>query len=135
MSEIHVLHVNRLKDLGIKKAINKSRLKVRLLEHFPDSRARKCLCERFWWLHWSYGKSITENQVAFRRWMLSGPELVRLQKQFEEEYFPDDDPDNPRLFKNHEQGLATQKAFQKQVSSLFKTFKKWETHSWMTSLN
>ena len=62
---------------------------------------------------------LTENPVAFRRWMLSGPELVRLQKQ----YFPDDDPENPRLFQNHEQGrLATQKAFQKQVSSLFKTF-------------
>ena len=65
---------------------------------------------------------LTENPVAFRRWMLSGPELVRLQKQFEEEYFPGDDPENPRLFQNHEQGLATQKAFQKQVSSLFKTF-------------
>ena len=71
---------------------------------------------------------LTENPVAFRRWMLSGPELVRLQKQFEEEYFPDDDPENPGYFQNHEQGLATQKAFQKQVSSLFKTFFfKWET--------
>ena len=30
---------------------------------------------------------LTENPVAFRRWMLSEPELVRLQKQFEEEYF------------------------------------------------
>ena len=77
---------------------------------------------------------LMENPVVFRRWMLLGPEPVRLQKQFE--YFPDDDPENPRLFQNHEQGLATQKAFQKQVSSLFKTFsKKWETHSWMTSLN
>ena len=66
---------------------------------------------------------LMENPVAFRRWMLSGPELVRLQKLFEEEYFPDDDPENPRLFQNHEQGLATQKAFQKQVSNLFKTFK------------
>ena len=66
---------------------------------------------------------LTENPVAFRHWMLSGPELVRLQKLFEEEYFPDDDPENPRLFQNHEQGLATQKAFQKQVSNLFKTFK------------
>ena len=50
---------------------------------------------------------LTENPVAFRRWMLSGPELVRLQKQFEEEYFPDDDPENPRLFQNHEQGLGS----------------------------
>ena len=29
---------------------------------------------------------LTENPVAFRRWMLSGPELVRLQQQFEDEY-------------------------------------------------
>ncbi len=37
LSEIHVLYVNRLEDLGIKKAINKTRLKVRLLEHFPEA--------------------------------------------------------------------------------------------------
>ena len=29
--------MNHLKDLGIKKAINKTRLKVRLLEHFPEA--------------------------------------------------------------------------------------------------
>ena len=29
---------------------------------------------------------LIENPVAFRRWMLSGPELVRLQQQFEDEY-------------------------------------------------
>ena len=28
--------MNRLEDLGIKKAINKTRLKVSLLEHFPE---------------------------------------------------------------------------------------------------
>lgn len=78
---------------------------------------------------------LTENPIAFRRWMLSGPELVRLHKQFENEDFPDDDTENPKYFQNHEQGLATQKTFQKQVSSLFKTYKKWATPSWMTSLN
>ncbi len=67
---------------------------------------------------------LTENPVAFRRWMLSGPELVRLQKQFEDEYFHDDDPENPNFFQNHEQGFATQKTFPKQVSCLFKTFQK-----------
>ncbi len=36
LSEIHVLYVNCLEDLGIKMAINKTRLKVRLLEHFPE---------------------------------------------------------------------------------------------------
>ena len=39
---------------------------------------------------------LTENPIAFRRWMLSGPELVRLQQQFEKEYFPNDDPENPK---------------------------------------
>ena len=56
--------------------------------------------------------------------MLSGPEWIRLQKQFETEYFPDDDPENPRYFLNHQQGFATQKALQKQVKSLFQAFKK-----------
>ena len=37
LSEIHVLYVNILEDLGIKKAINKTRLKVCLLEHFPEA--------------------------------------------------------------------------------------------------
>ena len=38
---------------------------------------------------------LTENPVAFRRWMLSGPELVRPQQQFEVEYLFESDPDNP----------------------------------------
>jgi len=67
---------------------------------------------------------LTENPAAFRHWMLSGPELARPQRQFEEEYFPDTDPDNLRNFQNYEQGLATQKTFQKQVNSLFKTYEK-----------
>ena len=67
---------------------------------------------------------LTENPVAFRRWMLSGPELVRLQQQFEDEYLIDDDPDNPKNFRNHKQGLAAQKTFQKQVHSLYEMFKK-----------
>ena len=45
---------------------------------------------------------LTENPAAFRRWMLSGPELARLQRKFEEEYFPPTDPDNPKNFENHE---------------------------------
>ena len=67
---------------------------------------------------------LTENPVAVRCWMLSGPELVRLQQQFEYEYLIDDDPDNPKNFRNHEQGLAAQKTFQKRVHSLCETFKK-----------
>ena len=67
---------------------------------------------------------LTENPVAFRCWMLSGPELARLLRKFEEEYLPDADPDNPMHFWNHEQGLAAQKTHQKQVNSLFETFKR-----------
>ncbi len=67
---------------------------------------------------------LTENPVAFRRWMLSGPELARLLNQFEEEYLPDRDPENPKYFQNHEQGFSTQKLFQKQVNSLVKTIEK-----------
>ena len=44
---------------------------------------------------WSSGFiGLTENPAAFRRWMLSAPELARLKKQFEEQYFPDTDPDH-----------------------------------------
>ena len=67
---------------------------------------------------------LIENPVAFRRWMLSGPELVRLQQQFEDEYLFDNDPDNPRNFQTHDQGLAAQKTFQQLVHSLYKTLKK-----------
>ena len=56
----------------------------------------------------------TENSAAFRRRMLSVIELARLKKQFEEQYFPDTDPDYPRNFQYHKQGYAAQKTFQKQ---------------------
>ena len=56
--------------------------------------------------------------------MLSGPELSRLRKQFESEYFSDNDPDNPQNFLNHKQGLSTQKTFQRQVTSLSSIIRK-----------
>ena len=67
---------------------------------------------------------LTENPVAFRRWMLSGPELSRLLKQFESEYFSDNDPDNHQNFLNHKQSLSTQKSFQRQVTSLSSIIRK-----------
>ena len=67
---------------------------------------------------------LTENPVAFRRWMLSGPEMSRLLKQFEEEYLPDDDTEIPENFQHHEQGLSTQKTFQRQVVSLSDTIRR-----------
>ena len=68
---------------------------------------------------------LTENPTAFRRWMLSGPEMARLQREFEDEYLPGTDSEHPRNFKNHEQGLSAQKTFQKQVNNLSETIKKW----------
>ena len=56
--------------------------------------------------------------------MLSGPELSRLRKQFESEYFSDNNPDNSQNFLNHEQGLSTQKTFQRQVTSLCSIIRK-----------
>jgi len=55
--------------------------------------------------------------------MLSGPELSRLQKQLEREFFSDDDPDNPQNFQNHEQGVSTQTMFHRQVGSLCNTIR------------
>jgi len=37
--------------------------------------------------------------------MLSGPELARLQNQFEEQCMSGTDPEHPRNFQNHEQEL------------------------------
>ena len=67
---------------------------------------------------------LTENPIALRRWMLSGPELARLQKQFEHQYLPIDDEENPRYFLNHQGGYAAQRSFHKQVHSLYSTIKK-----------
>ena len=50
--------------------------------------------------------------------MLSGPELARLQSQFEAEYLPFSESDDPKYLQNHENGFATQKLFHKQVCSL-----------------
>jgi hypothetical protein len=67
---------------------------------------------------------LTENPIAFRCWMLSGPELARLQKQFEDQYLPTDDEEDPRYFQNHQSGYAAQRSFHEQVLSLYSTVKK-----------
>ena len=36
LADMHSLYVNRLEDLGIKKLVNKTRLKEQLLERFPE---------------------------------------------------------------------------------------------------
>ena len=67
---------------------------------------------------------LTENPVAFRRWMLSGPEMARLLKQFEEEYLTDYDVENTETSHHHEHGMASQKTFQRQVGSLCGTMRR-----------
>ena len=37
LSDIYSMYVNRLEDFGITKQINKTRLKVNLLEKFPEA--------------------------------------------------------------------------------------------------
>ena len=61
---------------------------------------------------------LTENLIAFKRWMLSGPELARLQNQFETEYLPATDLDDLKYFQKHQSGYTAQKSFHKQVNSL-----------------
>lgn len=54
--------------------------------------------------------------------MLSGPELSRLVRQFEEQYTLD--PENPNAFIHHETSHAAQQTFRQQVVSLTDVFKK-----------
>ena len=67
---------------------------------------------------------LTQNPSACRRWMLSGPEMARLLKQFEEECINGDNTEMPSNLHHHEQGLLTQKKFQQQVVSLAETIKR-----------
>ncbi|CAB4035903.1 Hypothetical predicted protein, partial [Paramuricea clavata] len=67
---------------------------------------------------------LTKNPVAFRRWMTAELELARPLRQYENGYLHDDDPQNPANFEHHEQGLAAQKSFQRQVHSLSNTIRK-----------
>ena len=41
MSEIYSLYKSRLKELGIQKQVNKTRLKEKLLEHFVEAQAEQ----------------------------------------------------------------------------------------------
>ena len=63
--------------------------------------------------------------VVVGQWMLSGSEMAKMLKQFEEEYLPEDDTENPKNFQlqHHEPYniLSSQKNFQWQVVSLYET--------------
>jgi len=60
---------------------------------------------------------LTENPGALKRWMISGPEQMRLLQEFQDNYQTDTkQPDS-----SHEQGHATQEAFKKHVNALCQT--------------
>ena len=42
LAELHSLYVNRLGDLGITNLVNKTRLKLNLLQHFPEAQ-KQCV--------------------------------------------------------------------------------------------
>ena len=59
---------------------------------------------------------LTENPTALKRWMIAGPEFARLNTELESLFLPEMDPDvNSR---HHEEGLALQQSFKKQVTGL-----------------
>ena len=62
---------------------------------------------------------LTESPVAFRRWMVAGPETARLLQEFEGQL--KGDPNLDEKNEHHEQGLSTQKTFQSQVNNLVNT--------------
>ena len=41
LSELHSLYVHRLEDMGINKGVNETRLKDKLLQHFPESQEQQ----------------------------------------------------------------------------------------------
>ncbi|XP_068756859.1 uncharacterized protein [Montipora capricornis] len=62
---------------------------------------------------------LTESPVAFRRWMVAGPEIARVLQEFESQLKGETNVDEKK--KHHEQGLSTQKTFQSHVKQLVST--------------
>ena len=59
---------------------------------------------------------VTESPAALRRWMVAGPELSRMVKEFE------DISTTKKDLRHHEQTPAIQSSFMKDVKSLIKSF-------------
>ena len=60
---------------------------------------------------------LTENPVAFRRWMVAGPEQAKLIEDFNSQYLDSEDVSS----QHHEGGLASQETFRRQANSLCET--------------
>ena len=64
-------------------------------------------------------KGLTENPSALKRWMVTGPELARILKEFDDQYhISGDDDDDVHL--HHQEGHSAQISFQNQVKNLIK---------------
>ena len=61
---------------------------------------------------------LSENPLAFRKWMVARPEQARLLKEFENEF---SEKINEHQDHHHEEGFCTQKAFHEQVLCLVET--------------
>ena len=62
---------------------------------------------------------LTESPVAFRRWMVAGPETARVLQEFKSQLKGETNVDEKN--KHHEQGLSKQKTFQSHVKNLVST--------------
>ena len=62
---------------------------------------------------------LTESPVAFRRWMVAGPETARVLQEFKSQLKGETNVDEKN--KHHEQGLSKQKTFQSHVKNLVTT--------------
>ena len=76
---------------------------------------------------------LTESPVAFRRWMVAGPEIARVLQEFESQLKGETNVDEKN--KHHEQGLSNRKPFKVMSRILLVQFQKWETLLRMTALN
>lgn len=74
---------------------------------------------------------LTENPSAFRRWMVAGPEQVRLLSEFDSQFLePSDENDS-----QHEQTHSIQEALGSTAIAYLKLSPRWEILSKMTALN
>lgn len=65
---------------------------------------------------------LTEDPAALQKWLVSGPEMARVIKSFEDAFLPDSDEDS--LF-HHSEGFSTQKQFQVKTLSLKNVFNRY----------
>lgn len=54
----------------------------------------------------------TERPTEFQRWMISGPEFVRLLWGFQDQYLAEFDLNADKSLKDHESGISAQNTYQ-----------------------